>query len=106
MQACMVCMYACVHIGAHCWQDGVSLRGSNTDGNSVIGPVWVCRMETSRMGLSDGNPSYESVTCYIASQLRPVRPLEQVFHLLGCTRVCIYACTYMGALVCVCASGD
>ena len=24
-------MYACVHIGVHCWQDGVSLRGSNTD---------------------------------------------------------------------------
>jgi len=48
IQACMVCMYACVHIGAHYWKDGVSLRGSNTDGN----PVWVCRMETPRMGLS------------------------------------------------------
>jgi len=102
MQACMVCMYACFHIGAHCWQDGVSLRGSNTDGN----PVWVCRMETFRMGLSDGSPSYESVTCYIASQLRPGRPLEQVCHLSGCTCVCIYACTYMGTLVCVCVSGD
>ena len=37
-----VCMYACVHIGVHCWQDGVSLRGSNTDGNPF---VWVCRMK-------------------------------------------------------------
>ena len=49
MQACMVCMYACVHIGVHCRQDGVSLRGGNTDGNPF---VWVCRMETPRMGLS------------------------------------------------------
>jgi len=49
MQVCMVCMYANVHIGVHCWQDGVSLRGSNTDGNPF---VWVYRMETPRMGLS------------------------------------------------------
>ena len=49
MQACMVCMYACVHIGVHCWKDGVSLRGSNTNGNPF---VWVCRMETPRMSLS------------------------------------------------------
>ena len=49
MQVCMVCMYACVHIGVHCWQDGVSLRGRNMDGNPF---VWVCRMETPRMGLS------------------------------------------------------
>jgi len=48
MQTCMVCMYVCVHIGVHCWQDGVSLRGRNTDGN----PAWVCRTETLRMGLS------------------------------------------------------
>ena len=66
MQACMVCMYACVHIGVHYWQDGVSLRGSNTDGNSSYGSVgwkplaWVCHVlycfpietrETSRTGL-------------------------------------------------------
>ena len=66
MQACMVCMYACVHIGVHCWQDGVSLRGSNTDGNPSYGSVgwkplvWVCHVlyyfpietrETSRTGL-------------------------------------------------------
>jgi len=37
------------HIGVHYWQDGVSLQGSNTDGNPF---VWVCRMETPRMGLS------------------------------------------------------
>jgi len=49
MQVCMVCIYACVHIGVYCWQDGVSLRGFNTDGNPF---VWVCRMETPRMGLS------------------------------------------------------
>jgi len=53
------------------------------------------------MGLSDGNPSYGVVTCFAASQLRPGRPLEQVSHLSGCTRICIYACTYMGAFVCV-----
>ena len=34
----------------------------------------VTRMETPRMGLSDGNPSYGSVTCYITSQLRLGRP--------------------------------
>jgi len=45
MQACMVCMYVCVHIGVHCWQDGVSVRGRNTDGN----PAWVCRTEIPRM---------------------------------------------------------
>jgi len=62
----MVCMYACVHIGVHCWQDGVSLRGSNTDRNPSYGCVgwkplvWVCHVlycfpietrETSRTGL-------------------------------------------------------
>ena len=66
----------------------------------------VTRMETTRMGLSDGNPSYGSVTCYIASQLRPGRPLEQVSHLSGCTRVCIYACTCMGTFACVCVGVD
>ena len=59
-----------------------------------------------RMGLSDGSPSYGCVTCYTASQLRPGRPLEQVSHLSGCTRVCIYACTYIGAFVCVCVHVD
>ena len=93
MQACMVCMYACVHIGVHCWQ----MRSRCEV---------VTRMETPRMGLSDGNPSYGSVTCYSTSQLRPGRPLEQVSHLSGCTRVCIYACTYMGAFACVCVGVD
>ena len=92
IQECMVCMYACVHIGVYCWRDGVSLRGSNTDGNPSYGSVgwiplvWVCHV-------------------LFCSHLRPGRPLEQVSHLLGCTRVCIYACTYMGAFVCVCVSG-
>ena len=76
MQACMVCMYVCFHIGVHCWQNGVSLRVRNTDGN----PTWVCRIEA---------PRKRFVTCYIASQLRTGRPLEQVSHLSGCTRVCI-----------------
>ena len=40
---------ASIYIGEHCWQDGVSLRVSNTDGNPF---VWVCRMETPQMGLS------------------------------------------------------
>jgi len=66
----------------------------------------VTRMEIPRMGLSDGNPSYGSVTCYITSQLRPERPLEQVSHLSGCTRVCMYACTYMGEFACVCVGVD
>jgi len=93
MQACMVCMYACVHIGVHCWQDGVLLRGSNTDGNPSYGSVrW--------------NYSYGSVTGYIASQVRPGRPLEQDSHLSGCTRVCICACKYIGAFACVCVSVD
>jgi len=48
MQTCVVCMYVCVHIGVHYCQDGVLLRGRNTDGN----PAWVCRTETPRMGLS------------------------------------------------------
>jgi len=48
-RVCMVCMYACDHIGVHCWQDGVSLLGGNTDGNPF---VWVCRLETPRVGLS------------------------------------------------------
>jgi len=64
------------------------------------------RMETPHMGLSDGNPSYGSVTCYTASQLRPGRLPEQVSHLSGCTHVCIYACTYIGAFVCVCVGVD
>ena len=66
MHACMVCMYACVHVGVHCWQEGVSLRGSNTDRNPSYGSVgwkplvWVCHVlycfpietrETSRTGL-------------------------------------------------------
>ena len=50
MQACTVCMYACVHIGVHYWQDGVSLRGSNTERNPLYGSVgwkplvWVCHV--------------------------------------------------------------
>ena len=40
----------CIHTGVHCWQDGVSLRGSNTDGNPSYGSVgwkplvWVCHV--------------------------------------------------------------
>jgi len=48
MEACMVCMYACAHIGVHYWQDGSRCEV-------------VTRIETPRMGLSDGNPSYGSV---------------------------------------------
>jgi len=66
----------------------------------------VTRMETPDRGPSDGNPSYGSVTGYTASQLRPGRPLEQVSHLSGGTRVCVYAHTYIGALVCVCVEVD
>jgi len=97
MQTCMVCMFACVHIGVHFWQHGVSLQSSNTDGNPF---VWVCWMETPRMGLS------RVILLPTESQLRPGRPLEQVSHLSGCTRVRIYACTYMGKFVCVCVGVD
>ena len=82
----MVCMYACVHTGAHCWQDGVSLRGSNTDGN----PVWVSL---------HGNPSYGSVGW---------KPLVWVCHVLywfpidtretsrtGIPFVGVYTCVYL-----------
>jgi len=41
------------------------------------------------MGLSDGNPSYGSVTCYITSQLRPERPLT------GLPSVGVYTCMYL-----------
>jgi len=87
-QACMVCMYACIHIGVHCWQDGVSLRGSNTDGNPF---VWVCRWKPL-VWVCHG-------LCYFPSETRET---SQVSHLSGCTHVCIYACTYMGGFVCVC----
>ena len=92
MQACMVCMYACVHIGVHCRQDGVSLRGSNTDGNPSYGSVgwkplvWVCHVL-----------HYFPIETRETSRTGP--------HLSGCTRVCICACTYMGAIVCVCVGG-
>jgi len=56
------------------------------------------------MGLSDGNPLYGSVTCYITSQLRPGRPLKGLPS-VGGTHVCIYACTYMGTFACVCVGG-
>ena len=71
---------------------------------STVGKMWsrcevVTLMETPRMGLSDGNPSYGSITYYIASQLRPGRPLEQVSHLSGYTHVCIYTCAFIYMLV-------
>jgi len=90
MQACMVSMYACVHIGVHCWQDGVSLRGSNTDGNPSHGSVgWkplvrVCHVlhcfpietrEASRTGL----PFVGVYTCVY---------LRMHMHGYICMRVC------------------
>jgi len=79
MQACMVCMYVCVRIGVHCRQDGVSRAClsiytfdtspelfvclSIYENAETLSPhcevgtgwkphIWVCRMETPRMGLS------------------------------------------------------
>ena len=90
MQACMVCVYVYVHIGVHCWQDGVSLRGRNTDGNPAYGSVrwkplvWVCHVlycfpvetrETSRTGLS-------LVGVYTCMHLR------MYIHRCICVRVC------------------
>jgi len=90
MQACMVCMYACVHIGVNCWQDGVSLRGSNTDRNPSYGSVgwkplvWVCHVlycfpietrETSRTSL----PFVGVSTCMY---------LRMYIHGCICMRVC------------------
>ena len=57
------------------------------------------------MGLSDGNPSYGSVTCYVTSQLRPGRPLEGLpsvggVHMYGSTHVHtwvhLHACVWVG----------
>ena len=50
------------------------------------------------MGLSDGNPSYGSVTCYITSQLRPGRPLT------GLPSVGVYTCMYVHMYIheCIC----
>ena len=50
------------------------------------------------MGLSDGNPSYGSVTCYITSQLRPGRPLK------GLPSVGVYTCMYLRMYIhgCIC----
>ena len=45
------------------------------------------------MGLSDGNLSYGSVTCYITSQLRPGRPLK------GLPSVGVYTSTHVHAWV-------
>ena len=76
-----VCSYRCALLVRR-----VSLRGSNTDG-----PL--------RMGLSDGNPSYGSVTCYITSQLRPGRPLEGLpsVGVYTCMdlRIYVHGCIYM-----------
>jgi len=79
MQVCMVCMYA---IGVHCWQDGVSLRGSNTDGNPF---VWVCH-----------------VLYYFPIETRETShrsPICRGVHMY------VYACTCMGAYACVCVGG-
>jgi len=93
MQACMLSMYACVHIGVHYWQDGVSLRGSNTDGNPSYGSVgWKPLVRVCHV-----------LYCF-PIETREV--LEQVSHLSGCTRVCIYACTCMGTFECVCVGVD
>ena len=85
MQTCTMCMYACVHIGVHCWQDGVSLRGSNTDGNPSYGSVgWKPLVRVCH------------VLYYFPIETRETS--QQVSHLSGCTRVCIYACTCAGVL--------
>jgi hypothetical protein len=50
MQACMVCMYACVHIGVHCWQEGsrcevVTRMETPSYGSVGWKPlVWVCHV--------------------------------------------------------------
>ena len=92
MQACMVCMYACVHIGVHCWQDEVSLRGINTDTNPSYGSViwtpllWVCHVlyffpietrMTSRTGLP-------FVGVYMCMYLR--------MHIHGCICIRVRVC--------------
>ena len=58
----------------------------------------VKRIETPRMGMSDGNPPYGSVTCYITSQLRPGRPLA------GLPSVGVYTCMYLRMYIhgCIC----
>ena len=96
---CVQSTCACLHI---CWQDGVSQRGSNTDGNPWYGSVgwkplvWVCQMETPRMGLS----RVMLIPNWDQGDLSNRSPICRGVH------VYVYACTYMGAFECVCVSVD
>jgi len=86
MHACVcVCVYVCVHICVHCWQDGVSLRGSNMD----------------------GNPSYGSVTCvYFFPALRPRETSRTGLPFFG-VYTCVYTRMYMHrSFICVCLGVD
>ena len=85
MQACMVCMYACVHIGVHCWQEGSRCEV-------------VTRMET---------PSYGSVgwkplvwVCHVLYYL----PIETRETLTGLPSVGVYTCMYLRMYIhgCIC----
>ena len=93
LQACMVCMYACVHIGVHCWQDGVSLRGSNTDANPSYRSVgwkplvWV----------------YHVLYCFPNETTEASRTGLLFVGMYTCMYLCM---TYMGALACVCVGVD
>ena len=51
------------------------------------------------MGLSDGNPSYGSATCYITSQLRRGRPLTGLPS-VG-VHTCMYLRIYMHGCICM-----
>ena len=87
----MVCMYACIHIGVHYWQEGPRCEV-------------VTRMET---------PSYGSVgwkplvwVCHVLYYF-PIETRETSHRSPICRGVhmYVYACTCMGAYACVCVGG-
>jgi len=78
IQACIVYVYVCVHIGVHCWQAGVSLQGSNIH----------------------GNPSHGSIACvYCFLALRPRESSRTGLPFVG-----VYTCMYIRMYIhgCIC----
>jgi len=83
MHACRCVCVVCVHICVHCWQDGVSLQGSNMD----------------------GNPLYGSVTCvYYFPAPRPKETSWTGLPFAG-VYTCVYIRMYMHGCICMHACG-
>ena len=116
MQACMVCMYACVHIGVHWWQDSVSLRGSNEQIelqakllNYFLGSnksnINQSRMETLSYGSVGWKPLIWvcHVLYYLPIETRETSqrsPIRRGVHMYGSTHVHtwvhLHACVLVG----------